>query len=105
MAFTLPVLFLFADPGAKPYSRVKSSWIGGVEDSFVLLFGSALGRVVFCCLWLVTVAVFFYFMEIRRPARLEDDRRGAQPQSGSPFQGRLRNRPSRTKKKDQNHHA
>lgn len=103
VAFTLPFLFLYADPEAKPYFRVRTSWLGGVEESFVLAFGPAIGRVIFCAVWLATIALLFYLLEIRPSAESKTKAAEEGIRGISPFNfGRLRGRPSRTRKKVNN---
>lgn len=67
--FALPFLFLFADQGARPIKLAKSGWFGGVNDLFVAIWGPALGRIVFCAIWLLGVAALFYALVIRGTAR------------------------------------
>jgi hypothetical protein len=104
--FTLPFVFVFADPSARPIKFARSGWLGGVNDFFVLLLGSALGRIVFCGVWLLLVAALFYGLEIRRSAMLAEEEHEAKRRAGSPFSlGRLRGRPSRAKQREQKYGA
>lgn len=100
VAFALPFLFLFADPEAKPYFRVRSAWLGGVEQLFVMAFGSTLGRVMFCAVWLATITLLFYLLEAQRSAANSQKAAEEGKSNISPFNiGRLRGRPSRARRK------
>lgn len=97
--FALPFLFLFADPGTRPFKDARSEWFTGMNDFLVLVFGPALGRVVFCSVWLALVTALFYGLVIRRTVTMDGDNDDSQKRAGSPFmRGRLRNRPSRARK-------